>query len=597
MKAGYAFSEHIRTEKVKRRHYEIERSFRMRDYLLPVVLVVSVLILIGRLFSLQIVQGNYYRQLADSNRIRTRIIHASRGVIFDRNGNPLVYNIPGFRETVNGKSIHLTREQALALLAKGDQHVEIDSLREYPYKDALAHVIGYLGQISPDELKDAAFYSYQPTDWVGKSGIEEQYEHSLRGTDGKELIEVDALGRQVQSLGQTDPIPGQDITLTIDAKLQQQVYAAMSSVVHGAAIVSKPDGEILAMISKPSFDPNLFTLDQNYQPSSTSAYRSVQAILSDSQNQPLLNRAISGVYPPGSTFKLIVAAAGLEDHIIDEQYTITDPGILKVGTFSFANWYYTDYGLKEQGPINVVRAITRSNDIFFYKLAAKVGIDKISQEARKFGLGALLGIDLPGEQAGLVPTVEWKQKTLGQPWYLGDTYNYGIGQGYLLTTPLQVNTWTQAIANNGTIYQPHLLKTQEAKIMKQGLLSEKTVALLRQGMVGACSTGGVGWPLFNFQFQIANFTYPIDGKNFFIPANATNSAQKKNQKDIGVSIACKTGTAQYGGAQTLPHAWITLFAPAYNPQVVVTVLSESSGEGSNIAGPIAKDILTDYFEE
>ncbi|HVA97010.1 MAG TPA: penicillin-binding transpeptidase domain-containing protein [Candidatus Acidoferrales bacterium] len=595
MKVGFAFGDHIKTEKIKRRHYEEDaKPLQLRWYLLPVVLVLVGAVLFFNLFFIQIVQGNYFQQLSDSNRIRTQIIPAQRGVIFDRNGTPLVYNIPGFRlvqNCANGdptkcKTTHLSRDEALSLLAKGDKNVQVDSLREYPYNDELSHVIGYIGQISLDEMASGQYAGYQPDEWVGQSGIEREYEQVLHGQNGKALIEVNAMGQKVRSLGQTDPVPGQNITLTIDQKLQQAVYLAAKGIQKGAVIVSKPDGEILAMVSKPSYDPNLFTLDNTYKPATDSAYTSVSAILTDSQNQPLLDRAIGGLYPPGSTFKIVAAAAGLQDNIIDQNYTVEDTGVLKVGDFTFANWYFTDYGRKEPKPLNVISALARSNDIFFYKLAEKISVDKLSAFAQKMGLGVPLGIDLAGEASGTVPTTQWKQKTLGQEWYLGDTYHYGIGQGYLLTTPLQVNAWTQIVANGGSLYAPHLLMTNDPVMKEKDILDAKTVDLIRQGMIDACSTGGVAWPLFNF--AVKNPKLSIDGKN--ITQVSSVSADMRH-----VAIACKTGTAQHGGNDTLPHAWITLFAPAYKPQIVVTVLDESSGEGSNIAGPIAKEILENYF--
>jgi penicillin-binding protein 2 len=255
----------------------------------------------------------------------------------------------------------------------------------------------------------------------------------------------------------------------------------------------------------------------------------------------------------------------LENKVIDKDFKIEDTGILRIGDFSFSNWYFTQYG-RTDADVNVIKAIQRSNDIFFYKLAEMVGVDKLSSFAEKFGLGKKSGIDLAGELSGTVPTKEWKKDTIGENWYLGDTYHYGIGQGFLLTTPLQVNVWTQAIVNGGTIYQPHLLKNSKFKIQNSKFLSDETVSLIKEGMVEACSAGGVAWPLFDFK--------------------------TKNGK---VSIACKTGTAQHGGEEAMPHAWITLFAPAENPEIIVTVLSEESGEGSNIAAPIAKKILEEWF--
>lgn len=588
MKHGVAFSDHIKTEKIRRHKISDVTFGSMRGYLLGFFLMSFLLILFTRLAYLQFVKGSYYRDLSDANRTRTKVVHAPRGVIFDRHGKPLVYNLPGFREKKGEKSIVITRDEALAKMAKGSEAIEIDSLRQYPYKESLAHILGYIGQVSKDDLKDAELSGYEATDWLGKEGIEMMYEKRLRGENGKQLIEVDALGGEVRQLGQTDPVSGQDITLTIDLHVQEATYKAMQGVKRGAAVVTTPRGEVLAMVSKPSFDPNLFTLGTSYRPKE--GYQSLDSIFADNVGQPLLNRAISGTYPPGSTFKLITAAAGLENNLIDAGYRVADTGVLRVGAFSFANWFFTQYG-RTDGDVNVVKAIARSNDIFFYKLAELVRVDRLSAMAKKFGVGSRTGLDLTGEAAGILPTAEWKKKAIGESWYLGDTYHYGIGQGYVLATPLQVNSWTEAIANGGTLQKPRLLQSAKSTGQSEAFLSEKTISLIRQGMIDSCSTGGVAWPLFNF--KVKNAKLPIDGKDIIEAPQATTSADFKDYRQI--TVACKTGTAQHGGEETKPHAWITLFAPAYNPQIVVTVLSEESGEGSSVAGPIAKKILEAYF--
>src|SRR3989338_7581117 len=599
MKTGVAFPDFIRTEKPSTRSYE--HSFgkdgsKMRGFLLPLLLLVFLLIILIKLTNLTIFQGSYYRGLSNNNRMRTSIIHAPRVIIFDRNNTPLVFNVPGFRQIVNGKTQFIDRDAANSLMVKSAKDLEVDNLRQYPYKEELAHVLGYIGQISQDEIKDPKFAGYHQKDMIGKIGVEKQYEDILKGIDGKQLIEVDAVGKKIRTLGQEDPISGRDIKLTIDAKLQSASFNALKDIKKGAIIVSTPTGAILSLVSKPSFDSNLFTLGERYVAASDSAYRNVTEILTDSKNQPLLNRVIGGVYPPGSTFKLVVASAGLEDKIIDEKFEVEDTGVITVGAFSFANWFYTDYG-KTEGNVNIVKAIKRSNDIFFYKLADMLGVEKLSFFARKFGLGEKLGIDLEGERKGLVPTEEWKKKEIGDNWYLGDNYHYGIGQGYLLTTPLQVNSWTQAIANKGVLYRPHLLLDQKSRPkadqpLAKKFLSEKTISLIRQGMIESCDTGGVAWPL--FELKVENGKLKVDGKNFFEAPQATTSANFKDYRKV--SVACKTGTAQHGGEETVPHAWITLFAPAYNPEIVITVLAESSGQGSNVAAPIAKKILEEYFK-
>ena len=599
MKTGVAFPDYITSEKPKNavwRHFDRKPS-SMRTSLLPPVLILLVIVILFRVFTLQIIQGPYYRNLADSNRIRTVVIHAPRGIIFDRNNVPLTFNVPGFRETVKDKTRLIDSEEALSLIAKGKKDLEIDALRSYPYKDIFAHVIGYIGQISQEELEEEEFSGHKGGDLIGKMGIEQEYESLLKGIDGKQLVETDSMGKSIRKLGQTDPVPGKDMVFTLDMKLQKAAYTAMKEIKKGVIIVTTSKGEVLAMVSKPVFDPNLFTLGQSYKAAPEAAYQSIEQILLDDENQPFLNRAISGVYPPGSTFKLVVAAAGLENKIIDENYEVEDKGILHVGSFSFSNWYFSQYG-RTDGMVNVVKGIKRSNDIFFYKLGEKIGVEKISETASKFGLGNKLGIDIGREERGTVPTPLWKEKTIGDAWYLGDTYHYSIGQGYILTTPLQVNIWTQVIANGGSLYKPYLLKSQipalpagRSNLKSQKFFNEETVSLIRQGMIESCSPGGVAWPL--FQFTVKNEKLKVDGKNFLEAPQSTTSANFQDYRRM--TIACKTGTAQHGGEGTLPHAWITLFAPAYEPQIIVTVLAEESGEGSNVAAPIAKKILEEWF--
>jgi penicillin-binding protein 2 len=590
MKIGHAFTDHIKTEKIRSRHYE-EKTQGVRFFVLPVLMLLFSGILLLKLFSLQVANGEYYRSLSDSNRIRTTIIHAPRGVIMDRNGVPLVFNQPGFRKVENKKTILLSRDEAMARLANGERGIEIDSLRQYPYKDALGHAIGYVGQIAPQQLGTLKYSLYDPTDLVGKSGIEQEYEEILRGVNGKQLIEVDAMGKPVRTLGQTEPISGKDIRLTIDIRLQEAAFKAMTQVKKGAVLVSTPTGEILSMVSKPSFDPNLFTQELGYKAASESGYLKVSDILTDGTNQPLLNRAISGVYPPGSTFKIITAAAGLEEKVIDGKFTVTDNGIIKIGPYSFTNWYFTQYG-RTEGPVNVVKGIARSNDIFFYKLAQLLDVEKISRNAAEFGVGEKLGIDLAGEEEGILPTKDWKKEHVGEVWYLGDTFIYGIGQGFLLSTPLQVNTWSEIIANGGSLYRPHLLEKNN-QVLQNKFLRKDTVRLVREGMIKACSTGGTAYPLFNF--TVNNPDLQVNNQDIF-PVEKSSVSAKLNYEDMRrIQVACKTGTAQHGDEKTLPHAWLTAFAPAHKPEIVVTVLVESGGEGSTVAAPIAKKILEAYF--
>ncbi len=555
-------------------------------------------IIFVRLFYLQVLRKDYYAGLSDQNRTRTESVAAPRGIITDRFGRPLVANSPSFKIIEEGHGPDaskggnrvklLTQDQALKLISEG-KPVKNDVLREYLYKEAFAHSVGYVGQISADEAILPAFSDYAISDFVGKAGLEKEYESTLHGKNGRKLYEVDSRGLKLRELGTDAPVAGKSLATTLDRDIGVSVAKAFANVQRGAAVVSDPrDGGILAIFSSPSFDPNLFTHPASYK--AGGQYKKVENILLDGNGQPLLDRSISGAYPPGSTFKLITAIAALERGTIKPDTEIEDTGILKVGNFSFGNWYFLQYGRRE-GELNVVGAIKRSNDIFFYKTAEKTGVDNVSSWANEFGLGERLNIDLPQEAAGTVPTKKWKEKQMGEQWYLGDTYNYGIGQGFLLTTPLQVNMFTSVFANGGKLFQPHMLLGKN-KVLKENFIKKENIDLVRKGMEQSCDTGGVAWPFFNFKVSAKGWSASgrkIDNKDFFLDSSGS-------AKMVRVKVACKTGTAEIGGKDTKPHAWITVFAPFNNPEIVVTVLVENGGEGSSVAGPIAKKILTDYFE-
>lgn len=583
-KIGPAFSDFVVEQRMKKRRGG--RVILTRDLLEIVPLFLLILafsILLVRIFYLQVVRGDYYRKLAEGNRLHTKTIRAERGIIFDRRGRPLVRNIPSFKWEEEGKVRFLSKDEALARMAeKKDENIETDTTRFYLHRDAFSHVLGYLGEVSKEELLLPKFSDHETGDVVGKMGLEKQYETVLHGLNGKELYEVDARGKIVRFLGSKEPLAGKNLTTTLDQEIQLSVYSAFASVDKGAVVVSHPkDGSILALYSKPTFDPNLFTSSPDY--ASSGAYRDINEVLSDTNNNPLLNRVIGGVYPPGSTFKLIAAVAALESGAIKEDTQFEDTGILQVGEFSFGNWYFLSYGKKE-GFLDVVGALRRSNDIFFYKAAEETGIDTLSSWAHTFGLGEILGIDLMGEEKGLIPDPAWKKRTLGDNWYLGDTYNLGIGQGYLLVSPLQVNMWTSVFANGGTLYTPHLVEGRGGAL-KKDFIRRKHIELVRKGMRESCEQGGVAWPLFDF--RVKNERLKVDGRDIIEDERAAASG-------VRIVLACKTGTAETSKDEN-PHAWITVFAPFNNPEVVVTVLVERAGEGSNVAAPIAKKILEEYF--
>ncbi len=582
---GPGFSEEMAKVTAKAGHFKNAESPDWTDLLLPnfqpghrktiensvwriaffsIVCLVSFFVIFLRLFHLQIISGSDNRELANGNRIQVKIIHAPRGVIFDRSGKILAANAPAFRlidpESTKHKIRLVTREQALEWEVNNDpraQSLEIDNVRNYPLGAEFAHVIGFMGEISQEQLKNPKFKTYQQGDQIGQIGVEAEYEKTLRGVDGGEIIEVDSMGRKVRTLRLAPPVAGQNIYLSVDASLQEKLYQLMkdalvkvSSCCGGAVAMDPSNGKILALVSLPSFDPNLFTKNEDDN--------AIGEILSRSDS-PILNRVIGGTYPPGSTFKIVSSLAALSSGV-SPNMEIQDSGIMYLGPYKFTNWYFNQYG-RVEGSVNLTKAIQRSNDTYFYKISQIIGENALADWARKLRLGGKLGIDLPGEETGLVPDNDWKQKTFGQPWYPGDTLHMAIGQGFVLTTPLQILGITSYIAGDGVLYKPELLLDDKPKVLVSNLLSKDKVDLVKEGLKLVPKSGGTAWPF---------FTFPIE--------------------TVG-----KTGTAEYGDPKDRTHAWYTSFAPANDPKIVLTVLVEGGGEGSSVAAPIAKEVYRYYF--
>lgn len=517
-----------------------------------------------RLFHLQIVEGKANQELADGNRIQVRIIHAPRGVIFDRNGQVLAANSPAFRlfDKDNKKFKLISREEALELEVKNDpkaKDLEIDNVRSYPFKEKLAHVVGYVGEISQQQLESPDYKTYRPGDRIGQSGIEYQYEKILKGIDGGEIIEVDSKGAKLRTLRQDSPIPGRNVYLTVDASLQEKIYQQMTDALDqtgsccGSAVAVDPaNGQVLAVVSLPSYDTNIFSRQDD---------ESLISEVLTAKESPILNRAIAGTYPPGSTFKIISALAAVSSGKITAETTFIDNGVMYLGQFKFTNWYFTEYG-KTEGPVNLLKAIQRSNDIYFYNVGQTVGERFLADWARKMRLGNRLDIDLPGEENGLVPDDEWKRKTFKEVWYPGDTLHMAIGQGFVLATPLQILGITSFIANDGILYRPQLfLNNFKPQILVSNIVSADKIKLVKNGLKLVPKAGGTAWPF---------FTFPIP-------------------------TAGKTGTAEFGDPKDRVHAWYTSFAPADDPKIALTVLVEGGGEGSNVAAPVAKEVYRWYF--
>lgn len=524
------------------------------------ILIVGFLVIIGRIFELQIIKSGYYKSLAEGNRIRRVILPAPRGNIITSDNQTIAQNKEiKMRIVFNEDGSYRVTDD---LTQAKEEEVISTWLRYYPKGEAFAPITGYIGEVGEDEVGKS---DPSCTDKggrklggiVGRMGLEAEYNCVLTGVDGEELIEVDTMGRPVRVLGRKDPVAGKDLYTAVNSKLQMKAFELMKDKV-GGIVAEDAAGKVKVLVSSPSYDPNIFVLKNKQE--------AVKKLLDDPEN-PLFDRTVSGLYHPGSVFKPLVALAGL-DGVIDESYLFDDPGVLVVktayGDFSYANWYFTQYGAKE-GEINIVRALTRSTDTFFYNLGELIGIDGIVDWSRKLGLDKPVGIDLPGDAPGFIPDPRWKEKEKGEKWFVGDTYNISIGQGDLLLTPLLVTKLTSTVALDGVSCTPRLVGDQECVKID---ISKDNLEIVKKGMAGVCTTGGTGYTFFDF--NPLNLS-PLD------------------------RIGCKTGTAEVGDGKTT-HAWFTLFSPVINPEIIATVLVEKGGEGSTVAGPIAKDLVDYYYK-
>lgn len=507
---------------------------------LRVVVFAVVGMILARVVFLQVVLGEQQVMVAEGNRLERVLVMADRGVIKDREDRILARNIDKDGEVV----------------------------REYPYGEVVAHVVGYVGEAGEDEVKQGLVLGSK----IGKMGVERSEDERLRGEIGEELLEVDATGKRVDLIGKREAVAGQSVKLNIDAELSKEIGRILAEreeekgEYKGAVVVSRAGtGELLALVSWPSFDNNLFSGLPG-----EGKYKKVEEVLGDGERQPMFDRAVGGNYPPGSIYKLVTAVAGVEEGKVNSETSVLDEGEIKIDSYRYGNWYFDQYG-KTEGEIGLERALARSNDIFFYKVGEWVGVEKLGEWSRKLGLGRRTGIGLEAEGTGRVPDPLWKEKLTGERWFLGNTYHMAIGQGDLTVTPLQGNLMT-AVVVSGKLCKPGLVVGEEGRCEDLSL-SEVGREMIVEGMVGACSEGGTAASFFDFP----------------------------------VRVACKTGTAQQGGEEDDPHAWITAVIPAENSEgnrdddyangVVITVLLEASGEGSAEAGPVATQIARYIVEK
>ena len=570
-------------------------------------------VLVSRLYYLQIVEADKYKTLAEENRISLRLIAPKRGLIIDRFGTTMAANQQNFRavlvpeqvpdvdvllgmaskilpiEESDIKRIHkeiranrsftpvlvrdnLTWDQVAAIELNTPDlpglSIEAGEVRGYPFGSATAHILGYVGPVSESEAGDDPLLSL-PTFRIGKSGIERQYESILRGKPGNVQLEVNALGRVVRELNKDDGQAGQDITLTIDSGLQQFAQQRLGTEMSAAAVVMDVHtGGLFAMASSPGFDPNQFSVGIN---------NADWATLSKDERKPLINKPVSGLYAPGSTFKTVVALAALESGIIDADHTVHCPGFLDFGDHRFHCWKKEGHGT-----LDMVHGIMHSCDTYFYDVARRIGIDRIHAMAERFGLNQKLGIDLPGEKAGIVPNRAWKLAHRGVAWQQGENLVAGIGQGYILTTPLQLATLAARLANGGKAVVPHILRRTSAGISEPSEwpdmgVSADFLAVVKAGMNAVSNVaGGTA-----FGSRITEAGFELAGKTGTSQVRRISAAERAT----GVIPNEKRPW------EDRDHALFIGFAPVSNPRFSIAVVVEHGGGGSKAAAPIARDIL------
>ena len=576
------------------------------------------LVLSARLFYLQVLEGEELRRLSENNCIRLQNIDPPRGLIFDSSGRLLVDNRPAYNLSIvpkdakpvartveklsrylgvpaaelmavvekkrgsHYKPILLSQDIGRDILAAIEVHkydlpgvvVSVKPRRHYIESNNAAHMIGYLSEINSRELRSGRYPGARSGDFIGKFGVEKTYEQYLRGTHGGCQVEVDARGQVVRQLKTVYAIPGHNVYLTIDQRLQKKAEAMLAGKAGAAVAMDPANGDILAMASSPSFDQNVFVdgmSHQQWQALANNAYR------------PMENKAIQAEYPPASTYKIITAIAGLEEGVIDTTTTFHCPGYLQYGDRVFRCWKKHGHG-----PMTVVDAITQSCDVFFYQVGQKLGIDRLAWYASACGLGAATGIELDNEAKGLVPSTIWKRRRLGKPWHSGETLSVAIGQGYNLVTPLQMLGMIAAVADGGTRYRPRILKTietaqgetvftSEREVLGKLPISAQTLAIVRKGL----------WQVVNTPRGTA-FRSRLAGIEF---SGKTGTAQV-------VSMAADDGEAKKDQPPGFKdHAWFVAFAPSEKARIAVSVIVEHGEHGSSAAAPIAKELIRTYLED
>jgi penicillin-binding protein 2 len=565
-----------------------------------VIIILFFAILVIKLWQLQVLQSKAHKKTSTENMLRIIRSPAPRGIIYDRNGEPLVKNSPYFYASFMLENLKTTDINLLAgtlgisssdiqeKISKEKQSafdpirlkdgltlkeiailearrsdfpgliIETDIIRDYPFGTTGAHVIGYLGRLNLSQSKNPEFKDVPQEAFIGQWGAEMLFDKTLRGIAGEKVIEVDALGREIRLIQETPPIRGADLALSIDITLQKTAEEAFGQQA-GAFVAMRTDtGEILGLVSKPSFNPNIFAKGINYKQWSD---------LINDKKVPMFNRALQSQQPPGSTFKIIMAVAGLSEKVITPATTINCSGGIKYGNHTFGCWKKGGHGA-----ISFHRAVVESCDVYFYELGRRLGIEKIAEYAKKLGLGSETGLPLVKEKKGLIPSERWKYEARKQQWYLGDTFNTSIGQGAVLATPIQMAHMMSIVASNGKVFSPTLLKTETAPEPAAIVdIKPEVFELVKKALTGV--------------------------------VNESGGTALSSRSSI-VKIGGKTGTAQvvqmnkgfsYASEKFRDHAWFVAFAPVEKPEVALCTFVEHGGHGSSAAAPIAKKAIEAYF--
>jgi penicillin-binding protein 2 len=608
-------------------HWGEQRLFDQRSLIAGVLMVVLTCVLVGRLYLLQVVRHDYYADLSQGNRVRTEPIPASRGLILDRNGTVLVNNEPAYqleltREQVPDLDDTLKRLAALGLIDPDDvketKHMILSrrsfdtvplrlrltdeeigrfavhrfefpgvdlatrQTRHYPFGELGVHALGYVGAISEQDLEHIDRAAYAGTALIGKLGVEASYETPLHGHNGYREILVNAQGRSVQRQGAyapelraSAPIAGEDAILSIDLPTQQAAEQAFGDHRGAVVAIDPSNGDVLALVSKPGFDPSVFA---------RGITRTEFAALNQDIDKPLFNRALRGTYPSGSTIKPVISLAGLANHILDPKKEEFCAGVYYLPGSRLA---FREGKFGRHGYLDLPHAIARSCDVYFYRLAATIGIDKIAAFMAPFGYGSLTGIDISGEKPGILPSPEWKRRVYKQAWYPGETVNVGIGQGYLLVTPLQLAHMVAVIAERGRSFKPRLvtgLRDADGVVHKRAPVENPPIQnvtpedwnVVIQGMVGATS-----WPGGTAYAFVRGTPYTMAGKT----GTAEVVTVGRNQ----------SLTAKKTDERLKDHAWFIAFAPVEAPRIAVAVLAENAGFGATTSSPIAKKVIDAYL--